>query len=224
VIDTLHRFLRGDENSAQDAKGMLDACAALQLEFGCTVILVHHTGVSDEAQHRARGSSAWKGALDIEISIVPSKNYGPIGIVQRKSKDAEEAENMYVDLQSVPIEGWMDEDGEQVTSAVLEAGVEPVKAKSDGALEKAKKLLERAWWASGTEDRNGAPYVSRTALKSFLLKDGYKPRTIENMMNVTYDGKMIGRLTASEIIITSANGWSVNETAFATTLMLMRSK
>jgi putative DNA primase/helicase len=33
VVDTLHRFLDGDENSAQDAKGMLDACAALINEF-----------------------------------------------------------------------------------------------------------------------------------------------------------------------------------------------
>ena len=74
VVDTLHRFLLGDENSAQDAKTMLDACNGLMREFNCSVILVHHTGVSDEAQHRARGSSAWRGALDIEVSIVPSKD------------------------------------------------------------------------------------------------------------------------------------------------------
>lgn len=64
VVDTLHRFLAGDENSAEDAKGMLDACAGLMAEFGCSVLLVHYTGVADEAQHRARGSSAWRGALD----------------------------------------------------------------------------------------------------------------------------------------------------------------
>jgi phage/plasmid primase-like uncharacterized protein len=74
VVDTLHRFLAGDENSAQDAKTMLDACNALMQEFACSVILVHHTGVSEEAQHRARGSSAWRGALDFEISIVPAKD------------------------------------------------------------------------------------------------------------------------------------------------------
>ena len=53
VVDTLHRFLLGDENSAQDAKTMLDACNSLMREFACSVLLVHHTGVSDEAQHRA---------------------------------------------------------------------------------------------------------------------------------------------------------------------------
>jgi putative DNA primase/helicase len=83
------------------------------------VILVHHTGVNAEAQHRARGSSAWRGALDIEISVVPGDT---IEIVQRKSKDAEEAKPVFAELQSVPIKGWLDEDGEQVTSAVLVAG------------------------------------------------------------------------------------------------------
>ena len=71
VVDTLHRHLQGDENSSADTKGMLDACGALIQEFKATVILVHHTGVSAEAQHRARGSSAWKGALDVEISRHP---------------------------------------------------------------------------------------------------------------------------------------------------------
>ena len=121
VVDTLHRFLNGDENSSQDAKTMMDACARLMHEFKCTVILVHHTGVSDEAQHRARGSSAWRGALDSEVSIVPSTKSAPMQIIQRKSKDAELAENINVELHQVTIPGWFDEDGLPVTSAVVVA-------------------------------------------------------------------------------------------------------
>jgi putative DNA primase/helicase len=59
--------------------------------------------------------------LDIEISVIPGDT---IEIVQRKSKDAEEAKPVFAELQSVPIKGWMDEDGEQVTSAVLVAGAD----------------------------------------------------------------------------------------------------
>lgn len=222
VIDTLHRNFAGDENSAQDAKSMLDNVALLQNEFGCTIVLVHHTGVSDEAQHRARGSSAWKGALDIEISIVPSKNGGPIGIVQRKSKDAEEAQDIYVDLQSVPIKGWFDEDNEQVTSAVLVAGNEPIKAKADSPLHNATTLFERAWWASGCEDIDGAPYVSRSAFKQLLENDGYKPRAIENMLGVSYSKLTIGLLINSGTVETNSNGWSVKNEVFASTLRLMK--
>jgi KaiC/GvpD/RAD55 family RecA-like ATPase len=128
VIDTLHRFNSGDENSSQDAKAMLDACAMLMAEFNCTIILVHHTGVSEETQHRARGSSAWRGALDIEISIVPAKGDAPMEIIQRKSKDAELAHTLYATLEKVIIPGWFDEDGEPVTSAVLVQAGEPTKA------------------------------------------------------------------------------------------------
>jgi phage/plasmid primase-like uncharacterized protein len=128
TIDTLHRFNSGDENSSQDAKAMLDACAMLMAEFNCTIILVHHTGVSEETQHRARGSSAWRGALDIEISIVPAKGDAPMEIIQRKSKDAELAPTLYATLEKVIIPGWFDEDGEPVTSAVLVQAGEPTKA------------------------------------------------------------------------------------------------
>jgi hypothetical protein len=183
---------------------------------------VHHTGVSDEAQHRARGSSAWKGALDIEISIVPSKNYGPIGIVQRKSKDAEEAENMYVDLQSVPIEGWMDEDGEQVTSAVIVSADAPIIVKKDGPLQKSMKVFERAWWASGHEDIDGTPYVTRSALENLLKADGNADRTIQNKMDVSYDDKLIGLLINAETIIVEQDGWTVNDLVFASSLMASR--
>ena len=120
VVDTLHRFLLGDENSAQDTKTMLDACNGLMREFGCTVLLVHHTGNSEEAQHRARGSSAWKGALDTEISVVPPKQQGQaVSVVTRKAKDYDLPAPVYGTLEPTSIPGWFDEDGEQVTSAVF---------------------------------------------------------------------------------------------------------
>jgi adenosyl cobinamide kinase/adenosyl cobinamide phosphate guanylyltransferase len=170
VIDTLHRFLLGDENSAQDAKTMLDACANLMREFDCTVILVHHTGVSDEAQHRARGSSAWKGALDIEISIIPSKDDQPMQIVQRKSKDAELASTVYAELRQIEIPGWFDEDGQPITSAVSEVATAPVNEdKKDNKLSKHRKLFENAWAATGAEERGNKPYLSRSGFIQYLI-------------------------------------------------------
>lgn len=153
VVDTLHRFLLGDENSAQDAKTMLDACNSLMAEFGCSVLLVHHTGVSDEAQHRARGSSAWRGALDIEISVIPAKDENPMEIVQRKSKDAELAQSIYTRLHSVEIPGWVDEDGQQVTSAVVVEAQQNAtqSAKPESKLTSMIRVFEGAWWATNAE-------------------------------------------------------------------------
>jgi putative DNA primase/helicase len=219
VVDTLHRFLDGDENSAQDAKSMLDACAALIQEFGCSVILVHHTGVSSEAQNRARGSSAWRGALDIEISVVPGET---IEIVQRKSKDAEEAAPVFAELQSVPIKGWFDEDGDQSTSAVLTEGEAPVKAKKDSPLMKRQKMFENAWWDSGAEDLDGKPYLTRSALISKLESDGMAERTIKNMINPSYENNTIGSLMLSNLIVKRDSGWVIVDAVWAAAMMLNR--
>ena len=222
-VDTLHRFLAGDENSAQDAKTMIDACAGLMREFDCSVCLVHHTGVSDEAQHRARGSSAWKGALDVEISVVPAKGDAPIQIVQRKMKDGEEAAPVYATLQSVPIAGWIDEDGEQVTSAVLAAAETPEQApKADSKLAQFRKRWEKAWWESGAEEREGMPYLSRSFLRKALEKDGNAKRTVDNMLNPSYTDKIIGMLIISDMIEATEHGWMFIDQTHGGAMMLAK--
>jgi len=222
VVDTLHRFLAGDENSAQDAKTMLDACNSLMGEFHCSVILVHHTGVSEEAQHRARGSSAWRGALDIEISVVPGKDDYPMQLVQRKSKDAELAEPVHVELQQVTIPGWRDEDDQPVTSAVVAQTQAPQAPKKESKLDTHRKTFENAWWATGAETREGLPYVSRSALKDKLAADGRKPRTIENDLSAAYTDKLIGSLINSEIISPLEHGWIVCDEVQASAMVMRK--
>lgn len=222
TVDTLHRFLSGDENSAQDAKTMIDACAALMREFECSIVLVHHTGVSEEAQHRARGSSAWKGALEIEISIVPAKGDQPIQIVQRKSKDAEEAQPVYARLDVIPINGWFDEDGEPVKSAILVAEEAPPERKKESKVDVHRKTWERAWWASGTETRNDMPYLSRSALKDKLLNDGNAERTVRNMINPSYTDKLIGGLIQADIIESFEHGWVMVDEVNANAMLMAK--
>jgi phage/plasmid primase-like uncharacterized protein len=222
VVDTLHRFLLGDENSAQDAKTMLDACGALMAEFSCSVLLVHHTGVSDEAQHRARGSSAWRGALDIEISIVPGKDGGPIQIVQRKSKDAELAEPVFAELTSVTIPGWFDEDEQAVTSAIVSLVEAPVAAKKESKVETLRKQFEAAWWASGADDKNGMPYVTRSALRNKLIGDGCSEATADKKLKPGSADQLIGALLVAEIISPLGNGWVVSNDVQASAMMMAR--
>lgn len=225
VVDTLHRFLLGDENSAQDAKSMLDACGSLMAEFGCSVILVHHTGVSDEAQHRARGSSAWRGALDIEISIVPGKNGVPMQIVQRKSKDAELAETVHAELQQVAIPGWLDEDGDPVTSAVVVEAEAPVAAKKDNKIDSHRKTFENAWWASGAEERDGKPYLSRSAMVDYLVeKMGVSESSAKIYIKPSAKGKIIADMLVAEIIESFEHGWVVIDDTQASAMMIRKSE
>lgn len=220
VVDTLHRFMHGDENSAQDAKTMIDACAGLMREFQCTVILVHHTGVSEEAQHRARGSSAWKGALDVEISVVPAKEKGgTLEIVQRKIKEGELADPLGGVLTSVAIPGWLDEDGEQVTSAVIEpADIAPKQEKQDSKIQTEIQRFRKAWFASGAEKRDGLPYISRSGLIDYLVNnEGIKESSASMYVKPAANGKLIYNLLAAEIINPFEHGWTVtaNQTASA---------
>jgi phage/plasmid primase-like uncharacterized protein len=225
VVDTLHRFLSGDENSAQDAKTMLDACNALMQEFNCSVILVHHTGVSDEAQHRARGSSAWRGALDIEISIVPGKDNVPMQIVQRKSKDAELAETIHVELQQVSIPGWRDEDNQQVTSAVIIQAQAPILAKKDSKIDSHRKTFENAWWASGAEERNGLPYLSRSAMMEYLVqKMNVSESSAKVYIKPSATGKPIADMLVAEIIESFEHGWIVIDDTQASVMMIRKSE
>jgi phage/plasmid primase-like uncharacterized protein len=224
VVDTLHRFLAGDENSAQDAKTMLDACNSLMNEFGCSVILVHHTGVAEEAQHRARGSSAWRGALDIEISIVPGKDGVPMQIVQRKSKDAELAQTVHVELQQVTIPGWYDEDQQPVTSAVIVQAQAPTVAKKDSKIDSHRKTFENAWWSSGAEERNGLPYLSRSAMVDYLVqKMDVSEASAKVYIKPSANGKPIADLLVAEIIEAFEHGWTVIDEAQASAMLIRKS-
>lgn len=200
---------------------MLDACANLMREFSCTVILVHHTGVSDEAQHRARGSSAWRGALDIEISIVPAKDDQPMQIVQRKSKDAEISPTVHAELRQVEIPGWLDEDGEQVCSAVIEVVDKPASEKVDNKLSKHRKLFESAWSATGRETRHNQPYLSRSAFTQYLIDTmDLTEASASIYVRPSSKGKPIGELLLAQIIGPFEHGWVVLDAVQASAMMI----
>lgn len=219
VVDTLHRFLAGDENSAVDTKQMLDACSGLMAEFGCSVLLVHHTGVSDEAQHRARGSSAWRGALENQIAIMPGK---AIEIVAKKMKDSEPPESLFCELQSVKIEGWLDEDGEAVTSVVPVEAEAVVTEKRDGTTAKHMKQFRGAWAVTGYEtDGQGRPFVSRSGLMRYMVQHmGLTEAGAKKAMQPSSEDRMIGYLLTAEIITTEGAGWAVLDHVQAGQMML----
>lgn len=221
VVDTLHRFFAGDENSSQDTKTMLDACGMLMMEFNCSVILVHHTGLSGEAQQRARGSSSWKGALDIEISVIPGKDDKPIKIVLRKTKDSEEANTVHVDLLQVDIPGWFDEDGLQVNSAVIVEAEAHQEEKKPSAVDNHWKTFQTAWWASGAEIRNDLPFLRREGLREKLKIDGGSASHVRNSLS-TDPRKLIGCLLLAEIITPHENGWVVCNSVYSSVLLIQK--
>jgi len=118
VIDTLARnFGPGDENSTKDMNMFIAALDRIRERYRCTIILIHHTGHGDKS--RGRGAMALKGALDAEYRL-DKDIYGVVRCEATKMKDAEIPEPMAFTIVSVEI-GMLDEDGEPVTSAVLDS-------------------------------------------------------------------------------------------------------
>jgi len=56
-----------DENSAKDMGELVRIADELKSKYQCSIVLVHHTGHAQK--NRARGSTAYRGALDTEIFI-----------------------------------------------------------------------------------------------------------------------------------------------------------
>ena len=115
VIDTLARHMPGDENSTKDMGAFIEAVDLVRAEFpGSTSLIIHHTGNNEETKNRSRGSSALKAAMDFELCC----NKGLLTFT--KMKDAEAPPPMEFKL--VPIQIGTDDDGNPITSCVVEYG------------------------------------------------------------------------------------------------------
>jgi hypothetical protein len=145
-------------------------------------------------------------------------------IVQRKSKDAEMAETIHVELQQVAIPGWLDEDNQQVTSAVIVQAQAPTSAKKDSKIDNHRKTFENAWWSSGAEERNGLPYLSRSAMMEYLVqKMNVSEASAKQYIKPSIAGKPIADLLVAEIIEAFEHGWTVIDATQASAMLIRKS-
>ncbi|WP_323769340.1 helicase RepA family protein [Antarctobacter sp.] len=153
VIDTLARSMGGgDENAAKDAAMFVRNCDLIREATGAHVMVVHHTGKDED--RGARGSSALRAAMDTEIQVTAGWE-----IISRKQRDQEPPEPLHFKLRPVTL--GMDEDGEPVTSAVVDMAEPPKKERKPltGKNEVAMQALYDALRDHG-ETRTGNLYPS----------------------------------------------------------------
>jgi hypothetical protein len=138
VLDTLARcFGGGDENSTQDMSRFVSACDAMRRQWGCTILVVHHTGHADK--NRARGAIALKAALDAEYRLAKD---GSLLLTATKMKDAEIPPPLAMELATVDVPGIVDDYGNPVTSAAIEL----LDADTGAIVSKAKTIRPRGKW------------------------------------------------------------------------------
>jgi len=105
VIDTLARCFTGDENSAGGMGGFLTACDAMRLRYGCTVLIVHHSGHSDKG--RARGYSSLPAAMDVIYQLeVKQDRVRTFACTKAKDFEPPAARHFIIHKTLLPPEWW----------------------------------------------------------------------------------------------------------------------
>ncbi|MFD1193345.1 helicase RepA family protein [Seohaeicola saemankumensis] len=124
VIDTLARaFGGGDENTAKDMGAFIRNIDAIRAETGAHVMVIHHSG--KDTSKGARGSGSLRAAVDTEIELTRD---GTVILAETKKQRDMPTGNVFAyTLRSVLI--GQDEDGDDITSAVVEAAEAPEKRK-----------------------------------------------------------------------------------------------
>lgn len=125
IIDTLARnFGDGDENKQADAGRFIEHLDEyIRRRWKCNVMTVHHSG---HDMDRARGSSAFKGAMDQEIWVKGSM--GLIELQVTKMKDAELPSSRRFKIAQTGL-GITDDCDVEITGAYLEVDGNPLEFK-----------------------------------------------------------------------------------------------
>jgi len=125
VVDTLARnFGDGDENKQQDANMFIEHLDEhIRRPWRCNVLTAHHSG---HDMDRARGSSAFKGAMDQEIWVKGAN--GQIELKVTKMKDAEMPSDRRFRISQLGL-GVTDDVGVEIQGAYLEIDGNPLEFK-----------------------------------------------------------------------------------------------
>jgi hypothetical protein len=125
AIDTQSRTFGGDENSTADGAAYAKAIEAIRAATKATLWIIAHTGHSEDAQDRPRGSSALLGAYDTFYRHKKiDERRGEIKITIDRDGLGGKEFPFAVELYDT---GALNEDGEPVLVPYLEAAAAPVK-------------------------------------------------------------------------------------------------
>lgn len=198
IFDTMNLFMGdGDENSTKDANRFIQRVKEMTLRMNCAIILVHHTGVTNE--ERARGSSVFKGALDSELRLEKSKGTGLLTLTQTKSRFGKEIDPINLMLKEVTLRNLhadQDYDEEEEISCVM------VPADGDnvfeGALAQDVDFIVKACAYFGNTS------ITKEQMVSFAKSDLYsgpiaKDATIK--LNPNQKRRTLSRLLENSILI-----------------------
>ena len=84
------------------------------------------------------------------------------------------------------------------------------------------RTVERAWWSSGAENRDGLPYISRSALRDLMVKDGMAERTAKNKTEASRPEGIIAPLLNAGVLEPFEHGWVFKNEAQVSAMLMQR--
>jgi len=176
VLDTLSATTPSisDENSKEMNRPLATANQLIE-HYGCSVLIVHHSGKNKAAG--ARGWSGLKGAVDAEIEITREESKGQRAWQAHvtKAKDGEDGQRLGFELISQTV--GLDADNEPVTSLCVEHLESVVEFKEDEPSLMSKLSDLQVAVVEILYDHGGDGWVSHAEIANRIgEKLGVKPR------------------------------------------------
>jgi len=222
IGDTLARMSAGaNENSGEDMGPVMARFDQVANATGAAMMIIHHIG--KDAARGARGWSGIRAHIDTEIEVVEKDGVRSATVTKQRELPSK-GSAIYFKLEVVEM-GAAKFGGIATTCVAIpdtDAGAaEPHKkpTKHDENL----RTLERAWWHTGAEERDGVPYLSRSGLQDFLVGEGYARRTAANKVDPSRSNGLIMPMLNAEVMERYEHGWIFKDSVQISTMLMRKS-
>ena len=224
IGDTLARMSAGaNENSGEDMGPVMARFDQVAQSTGAALMIIHHNG--KDAAKGARGWSGIRAHIDTEIEVIEKEGTRSVTVTKQRELPSK-GDTIYFKLEIIEM-GTTKFGGAATTCVAIQDedsnATKPHKkpTKHDENM----RIVERAWWSSGAEEREGLPYVSRSALRELMVKDGMAERTAKNKTEASRSDSIIAQLLNSGILESMEHGWIfINEAQSSAMLMQKNGK
>ena len=219
IGDTLARMSAGaNENSGEDMGPVMARFDQVATATGAALMIIHHNG--KDAAKGARGWSGIRAHIDTEIEVTEKDGTRSVTVTKQRELPSK-GDTIYFKLEIIEM-GTTKFGGAATTCvAVPDDGAATTKPhKKPSKHDENNRTVERAWWSSGAEERNGLPYLSRSSLRDLLVKDGMSERTAKNKTEASRQDGIIAQMLNAGTIEPFEHGWIfINESQVSAMMM-----
>ena len=221
IGDTLARMSAGaNENSGEDMGPVMARFDAVAQTTGAAMLIIHHNG-KDQAKG-ARGWSGIRAHIDTEIEVVEKDGIRSATITKQRELSGK-GDSIYFQLKI--IEMGVTKFGKAATTCVAiadESSSTEQPHKRPSKHDENTRTMERAWFNSGAEIREGKPYISRSALRELLVQDGISERTAKNKTEASRADGLIAPMLNAGTIEPFEHGWIFVQDAQISALIISK--